>query len=81
MNDIYKGAQEGLIWYPILFNVFINDILFLVKECTLYNYTDDDSLSKSDESLDVHVVIHDLQEDSKSTREISGNVCWKESVW
>ena len=42
---LYKG--------PLLFNIFINDIFFFVKQCTLYtcSYADDSTLSYSSPEL------------------------------
>jgi hypothetical protein len=49
----------------ILFKNFINDLFFSVKKtCFMYNYADDNTLSKSDKSLEK--VISALEEDSNS---------------
>lgn len=61
---IYKGVPQGSILGPILFNIFLNDLFFFVKHCSLYNYADDNTLSKSDKSIET--VIKCLEEDSKS---------------
>ena len=49
---------------PILFKFFVNDLFFFVHRCDLYNYADDNTLPKSDKSLEK--VIASLEEDSKA---------------
>ena len=50
-----KGVPQGSILDPLLFNVFINDMHMFIKECTLYNYADDNSLSCTSPMID-HVI-------------------------
>ena len=42
---ITKGVPQGSILGPTLFNVFINDIFYTMKEFSLYNYADDNTVS------------------------------------
>ena len=58
-----KGVPQGSILGPSLFNVFINDMRMFIKECTLYNYADDNSLSCTSPIID-HVI---------SNRQLDGN--------
>ena len=55
--DIVKGIGS------YLFNTFVNNLFFFVHKRELYNYADDNTLSKSDKSLEK--VITFLEEDSK----------------
>ena len=50
-----KGVPQGSILGPLLFNVFINDMHMFIKECILYNYADDNSLSCTSPMID-HVI-------------------------
>ena len=41
---LFSGVPQGSILGPILFNIFINDLLFFINEAKLANYADDNTI-------------------------------------
>ena len=52
-RTLSNRVPQGSVISLLLFNVFVNDILyFLENMCMLYNYADDNNISYSDKNMD-----------------------------
>ena len=54
-----KGIPQGSVLGPLLFNVFINDLLLFYKETLICNYADDNTLMQS--SINIEEIQSKLQ--------------------
>ena len=52
-RDVIAEVFQGSIDRPLLFNLFINDLVSFAEECILSNYVDDNDLSISGEDIEL----------------------------
>ena len=72
-SALLKGVPWGSVLGPILFNIFLNDLFFVLKDTDFCNFADDTSPHACDISLD-ELSMH-LERDSALA------VCWFESKY
>ena len=58
---ILSGVPQGSILGPIIFNIFLNDLIYFIEKCNIHNYADDNTLTSSSNSI--ANLVKDLEND------------------
>ena len=66
-KEIDKGVPQGSALGPLLFNIYINDLLMFVPDLEICNYADDTTLYASD--INPSHVIEKLEKNSSTVAE------------
>ena len=66
-KELLTGVPRGSILGPLLFNIFINDLFFILEETDVCNYADDTGLYIC--NIDLVIIIRSIEHDTYLTIE------------
>ena len=74
-KEIDKGVPQGSVLGPLIFNIYVNDLLMFVPDIEICNYADDTTLYASD--INPSPVIEKLEKNFSTVAEWPQENCMK----